>query len=149
MAEDALMSAAKLTVTVHLPGSLDFLRVARQAVADLCAQARAPVTWSSQLEMAVDEACANIIRHAYRGCGDGRIALRIERHRERLRFRLRDRAPAVDPGCVRPRDLSECRPGGLGINIIDETMDHWRLRPLKRHCGNVLTMVRRLHARKA
>ncbi|HRG15257.1 MAG TPA: ATP-binding protein [Pseudomonadota bacterium] len=104
---------------------------------------------AARIVLAIDEACANIIRHAYRGCGDGRIALRIERHRERLRFRLRDRAPAVDPGCVRPRDLSECRPGGLGINIIDETMDHWRLRPLKRHCGNVLTMVRRLHARKA
>jgi len=104
---------------------------------------------AARIVLAIDEACANIIRHAYRGCGDGRIALRIERHRERLRFRLRDRAPAVDPGCVKPRDLSECRPGGLGINIIDETMDHWRLRPLKRHCGNVLTMVRRLHARKA
>lgn len=104
---------------------------------------------AARIVLAIDEACANIIRHAYRGCGDGRIALRIERHRGRLRFRLRDRAPAVDPGCIKPRDLSECRPGGLGINIIDDTMDHWRLRPLKRRCGNVLTMVRRLHARKA
>ena len=102
----------------------------------------------ARLVLAIDEACANIIRHAYRGCGDGTIALRIERHRGRLRFRLRDHAPAVDPGCLRPRDLSECRPGGLGINIIDDTMDHWRLRPLKRRCGNVLTMVRRLRARK-
>ena len=101
----------------------------------------------ARIVLAIDEACANIIRHAYRGCGDGRIALRIERHREHLRFRLRDRAPAVDPGCVKPRDLGECRPGGLGINIIDDTMDYWRLRPLKHHCGNVLTMVRRLHAR--
>lgn len=104
---------------------------------------------TARIVLAIDEACANIIRHAYGGCGDGRIALRIERQRGRLRFRLRDHAPAVDPGCIKPRDLGECRPGGLGINIIDETMDHWRLRPLRRHCGNVLTMVRRLQARKA
>ncbi|MBK6435531.1 MAG: ATP-binding protein [Rhodanobacteraceae bacterium] len=103
----------------------------------------------ARIVLAIDEACANVIRHAYRGCGDGKIDLRIERHRGALRFRLRDHAPAVDPGCVKPRDLSECRPGGLGINIIDETMDHWRLRPLRHRCGNVLTMVRKLQARKA
>ncbi|HWT15734.1 MAG TPA: ATP-binding protein [Patescibacteria group bacterium] len=104
---------------------------------------------AARIVLAIDEACANVIRHAYRGCGDGKIDLRIERHRGALRFRLRDRAPAVDPGCVKPRDLSVCRPGGLGINIIDDTMDHWRLRPLKRCAGNVLTMVRRLRARSA
>ncbi len=101
----------------------------------------------ARIVLAIDEACANVIRHAYRDCNDSRIELRIERRRERLRFRLRDHAPAVDPGCLKPRDLSECRPGGLGINIIDETMDHWRQRPLKRHCGNVLTMLRRLQVR--
>jgi anti-sigma regulatory factor (Ser/Thr protein kinase) len=103
---------------------------------------------AARIVLAIDEACANIIRHAYRDCGEGSIGLRIERHRGRLRFRLRDRAPAVDPGCVRPRDLSDCRPGGLGVNIIDETMDQWRLRPLKGRCGNVLTMVRRLRRRR-
>ncbi|MBI2396996.1 MAG: ATP-binding protein [Xanthomonadales bacterium] len=103
----------------------------------------------AQLVLAIDEACANIIRHAYGDCGEGRIRLRIERRRGRLRFRLRDHAPPVDPGCVRARSPDACRPGGLGIHIIDETMDSWRLRPLKRHCGNVLTMMRHLHARTA
>ena len=136
------------------------LRVSFPARAESLAEVRAAVNRTllalamdarvlARIVLAIDEACANIIRHAYRGCSEGRIELRIERHRGRLRFRLRDHAPAVDPGCLKPRDLSVCRPGGLGINIIDETMDHWRLRPLKRRCGNVLTMVRRLQARNA
>jgi sigma-B regulation protein RsbU (phosphoserine phosphatase) len=44
---------------------------------------------------------------------------------------------------MRPRDLSECRPGGLGINFIDDTMDRWCLRP-RRHGGNRLIMCRRM-----
>ncbi len=103
----------------------------------------------SKVVLSIDEACANIIRHAFHGRTDGCIVLRIERRRGCLRIRLRDDAPAVDPGCVKPRDLSECRPGGLGINIIDDTMDRWRLRPLRCGPGNVLTMVRRLHARNS
>jgi sigma-B regulation protein RsbU (phosphoserine phosphatase) len=142
------MSAPPL-LRIEFPARAESLAEVRAAVQRALATQHIDARIAARIVLAIDEACANIIRHAYRGCGDGRIALRIERHRERLRFRLRDRAPAVDPGCVKPRDLSECRPGGLGINIIDETMDHWRLRPLKRHCGNVLTMVRRLHARKA
>ena len=46
---------------------------------------------------------------------------------------------------IRPRDLSECRPGGLGINFIDETMDRWRLRPLRRG-GNLLVMRKRIRS---
>lgn len=96
-----------------------------------------------RLVLAIDEACANVIRHAYRNCGPGAMELRVEQHRGQLRFRLRDHAPPVDPHCLKPRDLGECRPGGLGINIIDCTMDRWWLRPLRRGCGNVLTMIRK------
>jgi sigma-B regulation protein RsbU (phosphoserine phosphatase) len=138
------MSAPPL-LRVEFAARAESLAEVRAAVQRTLAEQGVGAREAAQLVLAIDEACANIIRHAYGGCGQGRISLSIERHRGRLRFRLRDDAPAVDPGCVKPRDLSECRPGGLGINIIDEIMDHWRLRPLKRHCGNVLTMVRRIH----
>jgi anti-sigma regulatory factor (Ser/Thr protein kinase) len=141
------MSAPPL-LRMEFAARAESLADVRAAVQRALAGQRIDARVAARIVLAVDEACANIIRHAYRDCGDGCIALRIERRRERLRFRLRDRAPAVDPACVKPRDLSVCRPGGLGINIIDDTMDQWRLRPLKRHCGNVLTMARRLSARK-
>ncbi len=103
---------------------------------------------AARIVLAVDEACANIIRHAYRGCADGRIRIHLERCRGALRIRLRDGAPPVDPKRVKIRDLGDCRPGGLGVNFIDATMDRWRLRPLKHNNGNILTMVRKVQPRK-
>lgn len=97
-----------------------------------------------RLVLAVDEACTNIIRHAYFNCEPGHISLRLTRDGDMLGFELRDEAPPVDPARVRPRDLSECRAGGLGVNFIDELMDAWRIEPLPGNRGNVLSMHKHL-----
>lgn len=102
-----------------------------------------------RLVLAVDEACTNIIRHAYcsgpdKICAPGNISLRLTRENDMLGFDLRDEAPPVDPERVRPRDLSDCRPGGLGVNFIDELMDAWQIEPLPGGRGNRLTMRKRL-----
>jgi sigma-B regulation protein RsbU (phosphoserine phosphatase) len=97
-----------------------------------------------RLVLAVDEACTNIIRHAYSTCAPGTIALRLSRERDMLAFELRDEAPAVDPAQIRPRDLSECRAGGLGVAFIDELMDSWRVEPLPGGRGNILIMQKKL-----
>jgi len=92
------------------------------------------------LVLAVDEACTNIIRHAYCDKTRGTIALKLLRERDMLTFELRDEAPAVDPSTVKKRDLSECRPGGLGVAFIDNLMDEWKLEPQSGGKGNVLRM---------
>lgn len=150
MAEDALMSAAKLTVTVHLPGSLDFLRVARQAVADLCAQARAPVTWSSQLEMAVDEACANIIEHSYRHADKNPgIQISLTHFNDRIEVDIQDTGAgfAFDHAHPIPPDryIEEGRSRGLGLHIIRSFVDHATYRHGTAN-GNSLRLVKRLPA---
>jgi phosphoserine phosphatase RsbU/P len=99
-----------------------------------------------KLVLAVDEACTNIIRHAYSGpCADS-ISLRISRERDMLAFEIADQAPAIDPSRVRPRDLAECRPGGLGVAFIDALMDEWRIEPGPGGKGNVLRMRKKLKA---
>lgn len=95
-----------------------------------------------RLVLAVDEACCNIIRHAYAGAG-GDILLSLRRDADVLEFELRDDAPAVDPARITPRDLAECRAGGLGVNFIDALMDGWRLQPGAGGVGNVLRMWKR------
>lgn len=127
-----------------LPARAEAMAEMRHALAQALERLHIPAREQERLILAVHEACTNVIRHAYRECAGGCIGLCVEHVRGQLRIRLRDRAPPVDPRCVRPRDLSECRPGGLGVNIIDETMDRWRLRPLKHRAGNVLCMRRRL-----
>ena len=100
-----------------------------------------------RLVLAVDEACTNIIRHAYCECSsDDTISLLLKRERDMLVFELRDDAPTVDPGKIAMRDLDECRPGGLGVPFIRALMDDWKLQPGPGGCGNVLRMRKRLRA---
>lgn len=97
-----------------------------------------------RLVLAVDEACTNIIRHAYCGDCDQTIALHVAREHDTLVFELRDCAPAIDPANLKVRDLSECRPGGLGLPFIDALMDDWQFTPAANGCGNILRMRKRI-----
>ncbi len=140
------MSAPAL-LRYRFPARAEALATMRHALQDALRARSVSETEITRLVLAVDEASSNIIRHAYRDCTPGEIELTVTRARGSLRFRLRDFAPPVDSRCVRPRNLDECRPGGLGINLIDDIMDLWRLRALRRRCGNVLVMFKRLGAR--
>ena len=142
------MTAAKQTVTVHIPGSPDFLRVARQAVADLCSQVCAPVAWSSQLEMAVDEACANIIEHSYRNLAkNSGIQIALNRYDDRIEVDIQDTGAGFafdDARAISPdRYIAEGRSRGLGLHIIRSFVDQ----ATYRHgtpAGNCLRLVKRL-----
>jgi len=96
-----------------------------------------------ELVLALDEAASNIIRHAYGGPCDEQVELRLQHDGGELLFELVDHAPCATPDCMRPRDLDETRPGGLGINIIDALMDDWELQPLQGG-GNRLGMRKRI-----
>jgi len=138
--------SARLLLQLRLPARPESLKPMRDAVCAAMTRAGAAPALRERLKLAIDEAAANIIRHAYGNCGEGEFVIAMRVVRGSLRFTLRDHAPAVDPARVQPRDLSECRPGGLGINFIDQTMDSWRLRPLRRG-GNMLVMRKRIRAR--
>jgi sigma-B regulation protein RsbU (phosphoserine phosphatase) len=98
----------------------------------------------ASLVLALDEACANVIRHGFGGgCAQGRIELYVTHEDGLLEFVLTDSAPCVDPAKLRPRDLDECRPGGLGLCFIDTLMDEWRITPLAGG-GNRLLMRKRI-----
>ncbi len=139
--------SARALLRLSLPARPESLKPLRDAVCAAMREAGVAAPLRDRLKLAIDEAAANVIRHAYGNCGEGSFRIEVRVTRGTLRFALRDHAPAVDPSQVRPRDLSECRPGGLGINFIDETMDYWRLRPLRRG-GNLLVMRKRIRARE-
>ncbi len=100
--------------------------------------------------LAVDEACQNVIRHAYCGqAGDIVIALA---HTPGIGqdkggwvvADVRDFAPAVDPACICPRSLDDVRPGGLGTHLMRSVMDHVDFLPCPQDLGNWLRMARRV-----
>jgi sigma-B regulation protein RsbU (phosphoserine phosphatase) len=97
-----------------------------------------------RLVLAVDEACANIIRHAYAGACEGDIGLRIQLAGAVLTFELVDSAPCVEVARLRPQPLGETRCGGFGIALIDEVMDDWHIEALGGGRGNRLVMRKRI-----
>ena len=94
--------------------------------------------------LAVDEACKNVIVHAYKGDDAGDIALTIFRCEGGIVLHLRDFAPPVDPARVVPRDLADVQPGKLGTHFIRAIMDSADLEPAPDGAGNLLRLAKRL-----
>jgi serine/threonine-protein kinase RsbW len=101
---------------------------------------------TADMVQAVDEAATNIVIHAYRR-GPGRIEVEVQRDREWMIVRLRDRGPAFDPTHVPDPDLSlpleERRIGGLGIHLMRHFSDSmsWKR---TRDNENELTLAKRV-----
>lgn len=95
--------------------------------------------------LAIDEACQNIIRHAYHGECDDPITLHIEFRDNALVVVIEDHAPPVSPDCMNPRAFEDIRPGGLGCHFMRQVMDHVSIGPSPTGQGNILRMVKGVH----
>lgn len=95
------------------------------------------------LVLALNEACMNIIQHAYGAHCRGEIILEIFADTEAITFRLTDFAAPVDKGCIKSRDLTDIRPGGLGVHLMNQVMDLVDFRNDPEGIGNILVMRKR------
>ncbi len=71
--------------------------------------------------LGVDEACTNIIRHAYHLRDDQLISLSLESKSDCVCLRLRDYGKKAAAMNSRPPDL--IKPGGLGLHLIRNAFD--------------------------
>lgn len=103
-----------------------------------------PVQAGELLVLGVDEACSNIIRHAYRDAPAPAqpISLWCERLGPTLRFRLRDFGVPANPAQFKRRELGEVEPGGLGLHLIERVFDEAHYHP--QTLGTELVLVKRL-----
>ena len=95
--------------------------------------------------IAVNEACMNIIQHAYKGDESGEIIFEMLNNEKELYFRLIDYAEPIDLNSVKPRDLNDIRPGGLGTHFIAEIMDEHNMGHLDEGKGNYLEMKKKIN----
>lgn len=98
------------------------------------------------LVLALDEACTNIIRHAYNKEVKP-VRLEMERTPEELRFTLRDYGKSCDPKKIKSRPLKDIRPGGVGVHIIKEAFDEVVYEPRPR--GTRLRLIKKLQSCQA
>jgi serine/threonine-protein kinase RsbW len=80
--------------------------------------------------LAVDEACTNIIKHAYKYFPDGKIILNLKTDKKTFTIEIIDYGKSFEPGLVTNPDLlkyfNEKRVGGLGMYLMKTLMDDVR-----------------------
>ena len=134
----------KRLLELHVPAVAERLSLVRAVVKRASETAGCSEGLCEQIVLAVNEACMNVIQHAYRGDASGEIVLEILKNNEELCFRIEDHAAPVDLERVRPRDLEDIRPGGLGVHFICEIMDDWKMGHLEGGRGNFLEMTKKI-----
>jgi anti-sigma regulatory factor (Ser/Thr protein kinase) len=123
----------------------------RRSLCDWSLQRRWSSEQAAEIALAVDEALANIIRHAYECDSRNRILLSVralqEAEAEGVEIRLRDFGKRCDPKQIRGRRLEDVRPGGLGVHIIRAMMDSVEYAPAPG--GGTLLVMKKYKAPKA
>jgi serine/threonine-protein kinase RsbW len=99
------------------------------------------------VQLACDEACSNVMEHAYNG-GDGLVRISCTLHLDSLEIQIHDTGKPFDPAVVQEPDLDapleEREAGGLGLFFMRSVMDEVRFE--FDESGNRLTMVKRFEA---
>jgi sigma-B regulation protein RsbU (phosphoserine phosphatase) len=135
--------AATPALSRLFPARPDRLCDIRRAVAESAGHLGCPDAVVHDVVLAVDEACQNIIRHAYGGAS-GDIVVQVDRDHHHLVVRLIDFAPPVDRAKIVSRPLDDVRPGGLGTHFIRSVMDEVAFVAPPPGAGNMLQMTKRI-----
>ncbi len=99
-----------------------------------------------ELRLAVDEACANVIHHAYGGMEAGDMEVTCCLNDGALTIKVRDWGQAFDPDSVPEPNvdapLEERSLGGLGLFLMKQVMDGVEF-TFDAKLGNELVMIKR------
>ena len=110
-------------VTLTVPSHPKYLYVVRSALYPILVDAGFVRKDARKIILAVDEACSNIIKHAYEGDPAKTITLTIIDTADRFTVRLRDYGKKTDTSKIAPRNLEDVRPGGLGTHFMGAAFD--------------------------
>jgi serine/threonine-protein kinase RsbW len=142
------MASIEKKFTLQVPSSTENLALIREFVASVSGQAGLAVSEIPKLELAVDEACANVIEHAYGYDVSKDVTVRVTFDEVQLRISVIDEGRGFDPNQT-PQDtldklVHERKSGGLGIRLIRTLMDEveYQIVPGQK---NELHMTKKLH----
>ena len=111
------------TVEFRIPSDPRMLKIIRSGISHICSIIGLQKGERNNIILAVDEACSNIIKHAYNGATNKPIIITIKINSERLEINLRDYGDKVNLKAIKSRKLDDIRPGGLGVHLIKSVMD--------------------------
>ena len=114
------------TFHLEVPADENNLSEVRDFIADICNRAGFSKSEMNNTKLAVDEACTNIIKHAYKDKG-GDIRLDVQAEPGKIEINIFDRGEPFDWSKVQEPDLDLYveigKKGGLGIYLMNRLMD--------------------------
>ena len=139
-----------MTIERHLTkdARLENLKELRDFVVETCQECGGDAEVCDSLELAVDEACTNVVLHGYDGLEPGPIALSFTCDGREAVVTIADHGRPFSLDDIPAPDLDgpweTRRIGGLGWYLIRKTMDGIELQAGADR-GNRLTLRKRLH----
>ena len=129
-----------------MPSHPRFLPIVRATVGELGLLCGLSEESSRGVTLAVDEALANIIRHAYKNRYDQEIELTCQTSADQMEFTLVDRGEPPDPARICGQPLDEVSLSGRGTHLIRVIMDEVCYERVPD--GNQLKLIKHLPATK-
>ncbi|RMD97750.1 MAG: ATP-binding protein [Calditrichaeota bacterium] len=132
---------------LKIPSQTDNLEIIREFVAKIASRMGFNEDDISKIELAVDEACTNVIKHAYRKNQKKAIDISLFLQPQKLTIVVADQGKGFDPRKLKTPEMSEylakMQVGGLGVYLMRTLMDEveFKSRPGK---GNEVRMVKYL-----
>jgi serine/threonine-protein kinase RsbW len=132
------LSANKNKFLIVTPSESKYLDVIREFVAKVATIAGFDDEHVNKIQLSVDEACTNVVKHAYRGMDSRDIKIQIEFDKKMLEVSVEDKGKGFDLKTTKLDDidnyLNEFRKGGLGIHLMKILMDSvkYSIQPSKR-----------------
>jgi serine/threonine-protein kinase RsbW len=97
---------------------------------------------TGKIILAVDEACTNIIKHAYKYSSEGKITIKVNSDEQKLTIKIIDDGGHFDPDLVPEPNLEkmqfERKGGGLGMFLMKKLMDEVKYTNLPNNRNQVL-----------
>jgi serine/threonine-protein kinase RsbW len=121
------MTSVERTLTLTVPSATENLALIREFVANVGSQAGLGEDDVAKLELAVDEACANVIEHAHGQDSNKEVTVRATFDTATLRIEVVDEGEGFDPTVVPTTSVEQMvhdrRTGGLGLRVMKSLMD--------------------------
>jgi len=103
------------------------LTTVRAFVNSAVEEVNTPTDIAGDIVLAVDEACTNIIKHAYKFLPDGEITINIKYSEKKIEVKITDHGSPFSADTIPTPDLKkyfeEKRVGGLGMHLMKTLMD--------------------------
>lgn len=143
------MPPIERTFLLKVPSSTENLAMIRDFVSSIGVRAGLSAKEVGKVELAVDEACANVIEHAYGPDVVKEVSIRATIDETSILIEVVDTGKGFDPSSILPKTVDELvasrKSGGLGMRLMKTVMDevHYEVIPGEKNELRMRKMLKR------